>query len=318
MQKFRNLLVGIDVDAQGQLAAGSKPALQQALWLANRHGAKLTFVHVIDVPDTVRSVLGLQPQSAVSARQSVVNQLLATLVEAARQDGVEANGRLLYGVDWQAIIALVQQEHHDLVLAGTRGRGVAGRAIFGSTCNRLLRYCPCPVWSVKNEAVTTLHAVLVAHDLSDAGTTALRLGAAVAELLQAKLHVLHVLELPEDRRFLGSVSAADITSRELTTHRELCAAVAALEGNVQARVQVCTGNAHTEILGYLQRHPIDLLCMGTLARSGLRGLLTGNTAENVLPWIDCSLLAVKPPGFVSPLESQSAAPDTPHSEGKTS
>lgn len=318
MQKFRNVLVGIDVDADGQLAAGSKPALHQALWLANRHGARLTFAHVIDVPDTVRSILGLQPQSAVSARQRTVNQLLATLVGAARQEGIEANGRLLYGVDWQAIIALVQQEQHDLVLAGTRGRGMAGRAIFGSTCNRLLRYCPCPVWSVKNEAVTALRAVMVAHDLSDAGAAALRLGAMVAELQQARLHVLHVLELPEDRRFLGSVSAADVTTREQTAHRELCAATAALGGNVTARVQVCTGNAHTEILGYLQRHPIDLLCMGTLARSGLRGLLTGNTAENVLPWIDCSLLAVKPPGFVSPVQGESNAPDTPHSKARTS
>jgi hypothetical protein len=41
--------------------------------------------------------------------------------------------------------------------------------------------------------------------------------------------------------------------------------------------------------------------MGTVARSGLQGLLTGNTAENVLPWIDCSLVAVKPQGFVSPV-----------------
>ena len=56
-----------------------------------------------------------------------------------------------------------------------------------------------------------------------------------------------------------------------------------------------------EILAYLQRHRVDLLCMGTVARSGLRGLLTGNTAENVLPWIDCSLLAVKPQGFVTPV-----------------
>jgi nucleotide-binding universal stress UspA family protein len=42
--------------------------------------------------------------------------------------------------------------------------------------------------------------------------------------------------------------------------------------------------------------------MGTLARAGLRGLLIGNTAERVLDDLDASVIAVKPPGFVSPLD----------------
>jgi universal stress protein E len=300
MQKFRNLLVGIDVDAAGQLAAGSKPALQQALWLATRHAARVTLVHVIAVPEAVGEVLGLQPQSAVSARQRQVNELLTSLVETARQQGINAEGRVLFGVDWQEIIALVQQEGHDLVLAGTRGRSMAGRTLFGSTCNRLLRYCPCPVWSIRNEAVIALRAVLVAHDLGTSGSAALQLGAAIAELQLAELHVLHALELPEDQYFLASVTADEIAAREQAAHQELRAAITALGGNVPATVTVCTGNAHAAILDYLQRHPVDLLCMGTVARSGLRGLLTGNTAESVLPWIDCSLLAVKPDNFVSP------------------
>lgn len=300
MQKFRNVLVGIDVDAEGRLAAGSKPALQQALWLATRHGARVTLVHVIAWPEAVGSVLGLQPQSAVSTRQCQVNQLLTSLVDSARQQGIDATGRLLFGSDWLEIITLVQQERHDLVLAGTRGRSVAGRTLFGSTCNRLLRYCPCPVWSVKNEAVIALRAVLVAHDLSDSGSAALQQGAAIAELQLAELHVLHVLELPEDQRFLASVTGDELSAREEAAYQQLRKEITALGGNVPASVKVCTGSAHAAILDYLQRHPVDLLCMGTIARSGLRGLLTGNTAENVLPWIDCSLLAVKPDNFVSP------------------
>ena len=46
--------------------------------------------------------------------------------------------------------------------------------------------------------------------------------------------------------------------------------------------------------------------MGTMARSGIAGLLIGNTAERVLRKLPCSVLAVKPDGFVSPerLESE--------------
>jgi len=41
--------------------------------------------------------------------------------------------------------------------------------------------------------------------------------------------------------------------------------------------------------------------MGTVGRTGIPGLIMGNTAESILNNIGCSVLAVKPPGFVSPV-----------------
>ena len=46
---------------------------------------------------------------------------------------------------------------------------------------------------------------------------------------------------------------------------------------------------------------VDLIVMGTVARTGIPGLIIGNTAESILSDIDCSLLAVKPEGFVTPI-----------------
>ncbi len=46
---------------------------------------------------------------------------------------------------------------------------------------------------------------------------------------------------------------------------------------------------------------IDLVVMGTVARGGLAGLLIGNAAERMLRKLPCSVLAVKPDGFVSPV-----------------
>lgn len=48
---------------------------------------------------------------------------------------------------------------------------------------------------------------------------------------------------------------------------------------------------------------IDILIMGTVARTGISGFIIGNTAENILQKIDCSLLALKPQGFVSPVKA---------------
>jgi len=49
------------------------------------------------------------------------------------------------------------------------------------------------------------------------------------------------------------------------------------------------------------RLKVDLIALGTVGRSGVEGLLLGNTAENVLAESDCDILAVKPAGFVSPI-----------------
>ncbi len=49
---------------------------------------------------------------------------------------------------------------------------------------------------------------------------------------------------------------------------------------------------------------VDLIVMGTVARTGIPGLIIGNTAERVLSEIDCSVMAVKPPGFVTPVTLQ--------------
>ncbi len=43
------------------------------------------------------------------------------------------------------------------------------------------------------------------------------------------------------------------------------------------------------------------MVMGTLSKTGLAGLIAGNAAEMVFHTADCSVLAVKPPDFVSPV-----------------
>ena len=46
----------------------------------------------------------------------------------------------------------------------------------------------------------------------------------------------------------------------------------------------------------------DLVVMGTVARTGVPGLIMGNTAETILNHLDCSVLAIKPPDFVTPVQ----------------
>jgi len=61
------------------------------------------------------------------------------------------------------------------------------------------------------------------------------------------------------------------------------------------------GWARQEIPALAKRLRVDCIVMGTVARTGVRGFFIGNTAETILEQIDCSVLAIKPPGFVTPV-----------------
>ena len=56
------------------------------------------------------------------------------------------------------------------------------------------------------------------------------------------------------------------------------------------------------IPAFAQENDVDLIVMGTVARSGFSGMVIGNTVERILNDVKCSVLAVKPDSFVSPIK----------------
>jgi nucleotide-binding universal stress UspA family protein len=64
------------------------------------------------------------------------------------------------------------------------------------------------------------------------------------------------------------------------------------------------GEPDESIVDLANRELVELIVMGTVSRTGLAGFFIGNTAEKVLHSIDCSVLAVKPEGFVTPVKTE--------------
>jgi nucleotide-binding universal stress UspA family protein len=67
------------------------------------------------------------------------------------------------------------------------------------------------------------------------------------------------------------------------------------------RIHLLRGEAKKEIPALVRDLNADLVVMGTVARTGISGFIIGNTAEAILDQMQCSVLAIKPPGFVSPV-----------------
>ena len=63
------------------------------------------------------------------------------------------------------------------------------------------------------------------------------------------------------------------------------------------------GKASKEIPLMVENYGIDLIVMGTVGRVGIPGLIIGNTTESILEQTKCSVLAIKPEGFKTPVEN---------------
>jgi nucleotide-binding universal stress UspA family protein len=80
--------------------------------------------------------------------------------------------------------------------------------------------------------------------------------------------------------------------------------IASCGGEAPWTTHLVQGSAPEAVMDLMKKKRINLLVMGTVARTGIAGLLVGNTAEQLIDDVRCSVVAVKPPGFISPVAAQ--------------
>ncbi|HYB40137.1 MAG TPA: universal stress protein [Candidatus Methylomirabilis sp.] len=119
--------------------------------IAGAVGSEIVLVHVfVDPP--LYGEAPLTPaatwQVFEEARQWVENEL-DKWTAAARSKGIAARKAVRTGSPPQQIIEVVADEHADLVVIGTHGRGGVSRALLGSVADRVVRMASCPVLTVR-------------------------------------------------------------------------------------------------------------------------------------------------------------------------
>lgn len=307
MNNFRNILVGVDLESDhrtlsGSLTAENEEAVEQGMDLAERNGANLCFVASLDATHTADRLIHDARTNAPNIFDEA-HALLNIMVSRSHQRGIKTEARVHLGKGWVKIIEDVLKHQHDLVLVGTRSKGVMDQLRYGSTAMKLLRKCPCPVWVAKPSDGIPMRSVLVAHDLGPVGRHALDLGVALSKAYDLELHVLHGIEyLP-----IGDPAGFGMASEVVTKlHQEardrILVELATSDLTRTPHVKIVSGGPEIAILETIRQNAIDLVIMGTIARSGLAGILMGNTAERLLPRLQCSLLALKPDDFQCPIQ----------------
>ena len=131
-------------------------------------------------------------------------------------------------------------------------------------------------------------------------------GLKIAQQSDAELHLLHIIDSKDVSEDLiskvpeGSTLRQELNEEATRRLGELVASLAVDRTRIQSHLS--WGTPWQEIRRISKHQAADLIVVGTVGRSGIKGLLLGNTAERVLDTCDCSILTIKPDNFVSPIE----------------
>ena len=309
MQRFREILVLAPAEPD------TPEVIARAAELAARNQARLTIFDVVPALGSRRSYADYGGTS-IDLQQLLVDARLRELEEAAsRVLTVDTRVAVGVGVRFVSVVERVLEFGHDLVItAPDQAKGTRG--LSGATTTlHLLRKCPVPVW-VNDPRTWGNPDVVVAvgpfredGEIGDLNQMLVELGTSLARMQGGEVHLVHAWRLDgESLLRTGRARLRPEVVDDLVDDERIAAekAFAHLLDNVDAdgltvHSHLRRGDPATVVGNVVEEAQPGVIVMGTLARTGLPGLIIGNTAERMLGGVEGSVLAVKPPGFVSPV-----------------
>ena len=124
----------------------SASALDYAIDLAKKLGARITLVHVIHaMPLGVPEAGVALPVSYWQEIETEVSQMLEEQRKRIQHAGLRGETVVAHGVPFQEIIKVAKAKNADLIIMGTHGRTGISHILLGSVTEKVLRLAPCPV-----------------------------------------------------------------------------------------------------------------------------------------------------------------------------
>lgn len=309
MEAYKNILVVIDPTTEEQ------KALSRAIELASKNNAQITaFLSIFDFSYEMTTMLSSDERE--SMRQTVINDRKVWIEERIKALGGIAD-EITIKVVWhnrpfEAVIDQVLQYDYDVVIKGTHEHDKLKSVIFTPTDWHLLRKCPCPLLLVKDhswpENGNILAAVNVGSDEEEhqsLNNIITEEAKNLANIINANVNLVNsfpgtpvniAIEIPE-------FDASQYNDTMLNHHKASMEKHAETYGIDSARTFVKEGLPEDVIEAVSTELDAELVILGTIGRTGLSAALIGNTAEHVIDRLNCDVLALKPAGYKSPLQS---------------
>jgi len=311
MDRFKRILVAT---TPGHLEPAT---LRAAVELANANDARLTVMDVVTPLPAWRRTMNVEGRvvdieaALLHDREEQLRHLLESTRGGPDVEVVEAVGE-----PFVEVIRRVLAEGHDLVMVGEPVAEKPDEPHLSSGVMHLLRKCPVPVWVMRSGRSGTRRVLaLVDPDPDDPVRDGLNdlimeLATSLAHRKGWELHIGHAWTLAGEATLRSSPyvglpgEMVDVMVRDTEATRLGQLEILAIRHVTESErsIHMIAGAPGVVVPRLADNFDIDLVVMGTVGRTGLRGLIMGNTAETILRSVRCSVLAVKPEGFVTPVK----------------
>lgn len=310
MESFKKILYVSD--GIGDETAALKQAFRTA------HNNKSSITALVVCPDVPKSFDGYEAKYHGALKEQVLES-----AQAARKAlKISEDSPLAVSVEGGSAPAIRVVRHvladaYDLVMkeAAFQDGGKGFRAMDMA----LLRKCPCPVWLTR--PIERSHGeiqVAVAIDPEgdevagrDLGLELLKTARDLADTCNGTLNIFSCWDY-EFEDYLTNNSRIHMSKEDIKTivesvrvrHHDnlnLMIQKSGIGGNIKIHHE--RGRPEKAIPDLVAKEKVDILVMGTVGRVGIQGFVMGNTAEDILQNLQCSLLAMKPKGFVSSVKA---------------
>lgn len=298
MLELHNVVVVLDPEQAHQ------PALDKVLTLAKLADFDITLISAeytqylvegyyfdaIDLPT-------LRQEHLESRKQS-----LESLAGPLRDNGLTVNTLAVWGHPaYEVVVREAVRLGADLVVQHTRQHSALSRLLLTHNDWQLVRCCPMPLLLVKERDWQHNPHILAAVDPKHSRNKPvgldhkiLQIAVDMASLTEGETHVLH------------SFSPAPLTGKHLKQAREehrLAFDTLLADFDIPAEQLYLIDDAPEFALTQTARSiDADMVVMGAISRSVLTDVFLGNTTEQVLDFLDCDILIVKPNEFQTPVK----------------
>jgi nucleotide-binding universal stress UspA family protein len=214
--------------------------------------------------------------------------------------GATVEAVVLRGRPATAIVDRARGMRADLVVVGSRGHGTIGSMLLGSVSAEVVDHAPAPVLVARGRRIGR---IVLAWDGSSCAMHAADLlrtwpifnGSLVRVVSVADAEIPWWTGFPEAGSPEMMPMYVDAANASRKQHDDLAREMTAQlqTAGLTAEADRRDGDAATEILAAASASNADLIVMGTHGRTGLKRLVLGSVARNVLQHADCSVLVVR-------------------------
>lgn len=292
LPQVSRLLVPVD------FSPASLQAARAAVSIARKHGAHITFLHVLTSlvhgPETVIHGEAIQAESrarALAELQSCKERLAG---------GVDASCELREGSPFEEIVSFARSAQSDLVvLARIRKPGLLA-AFLGSTFERVVHEVPCAVLVLGGPEYLWLEEprhILLTTDFSPASLAAFPWAEKVAATYAARVTLTNVQEpmgLPGTREYAWHQEPID-ELRQAADDRLVHFRNLHLRPDLNVETRVIEGTPHRAISRLARQLHVSLIIIAARAEKEWHQALTGSTTGRVVRHASCAVLVVAAP-----------------------